>query len=150
MTFVNEYVSPEDIKKCKLDEQFLRSHPEYKSLPENFKPSWTIDKERNIYLMGAGMANPARDNEYWIGFLLNCDGKEFFIKLERGEGSKKYSESPYIIAWNNVKSIYPTDLHGMTYLDVVSLLKEALSVFGDDGMINKFASNFIVKFNFEA
>jgi hypothetical protein len=148
MAFVNEYVSQEDIKKYRLDEKFLQSNPVYKVLPENFKPSWTVDKDRNIYLMGAGMANRARDEEYWIRFLLNCDGKEFFIKLERGEGSKNYSESPYIVVWDKLLSIDPPNLHGAAYADIVSLLKEALSVVGDDGLTNKFAPNCIVKFNF--
>lgn len=97
--------------------------------------------------MGAGMANQARENENWIAFLLNCNGKEFYIRLERGNGSMKYSESPYIIVWEKVNSIYPPDLHGMKRTDVLTILKEALSV-GDDGLDNKFAPNFVVNFNF--
>lgn len=148
MGFVNEYVSQENVKKYELAEQFIRRNPAYKSLPENFKPFWTIDRGRNIYLMGAGMANQAQENECWIAFLLNCNGKEFLVKLERGVGSKKYSESPYLIVWDKVVDICPADLHGMEHAALLAILKEALSVVGDDGLDNRFSPKFIVNFNF--
>ncbi|MGY2184419.1 hypothetical protein [Pseudomonas agarici] len=89
MGFVNEYVSQKTVKKYELAEQFIRRNPAYKSLPENFKPFWTIDRGLNIYIMGAGMANQAQEKECWISLLLNCNGKEFLVKLERGVESKK-------------------------------------------------------------
>jgi hypothetical protein len=149
MAFVNEYASPADIKKYKLDEQFLRRHPEYTSLPPDFQPSWTIDRERDIYLMVTGMANPARETESWFAFLLNCDGKEFSIKLEKGPGSKKLNESPFLIVWSKVMSIYPPDLAAEEAEEVLGILREALTVRGYDGA-RKQVLNTVVQFDFQA
>ena len=44
MGFVNEYISPEDVEKYgikALDEYYMKAH---------YKPSWTRDCERDIYL----------------------------------------------------------------------------------------------------
>jgi hypothetical protein len=149
MAFLNEYVSPEDIKKYKLDEKFLRSHPEYKNLPSDFRPSWTIDKVRNIYLMGTRMANPSRDTDSWFEFLINWNGKEFFIKLQKGSGSQKLNESPFLILWDEVISIYPRDLDGAESEELLKILKEALTVRGYDGA-RKQIPNTVVQFNFQA
>ncbi|BBL76415.1 hypothetical protein [Methylomagnum ishizawai] len=147
MAFLNEYVSKEDIKKYALDRKWLDRHPEYKSLPSEFNAMWTIDRERDIYFQRTGGANQAYVNESWIEFHLNWDGKLFICRLEHGEGgSKKYNESPYIIVWRLI-SIDPSDLHGKLYEDVILVLKEALNVFGDNG-VNSFVKNAIVRFSF--
>jgi hypothetical protein len=54
MPFVNEYVSDDDIEKYRLDELWLRYHPEYKSVPSIYRHNWTIDRERNTYFMVVG------------------------------------------------------------------------------------------------
>jgi hypothetical protein len=149
MAFVNEYVSPEDIKKYKLDEQFLWCHREYTSLPSDFQPSWTIDRARNIYLMATGMANPAREAESWFAFLLNWDSKEFLIKLEKGPGSEKLNESPFLICWNKVVSIYPSGLATEEMEKILGMLREALAVRGYDGA-RKQVPNTVVQFDFQA
>lgn len=147
MVFINEYVSSEDIKKYRLDQSFLKRNPAYEEIPSGYKHKWTIDKERNFYLQCTGMANQAREDEVWIEFTLVMSGLIFIFRLELGAGSINFNESPYIIVWDSLKIFYPHDFHGLPQEDVISVLKEALLVYGYDGA-RKQIENTIVKFNF--
>lgn len=86
MAFINEYISKEGIKKYRLDDAYLKKHPEYKSILSSFKPSWTIDRERNIYLKQIDRSNPVHTSDYWIDFELCCDSGIFIFRLS-DEGS---------------------------------------------------------------
>ena len=147
MAFVNEYVSAEDIEKYGLAKSYLAMYPGDKKLPDNYAPQWTIDRERNIILRQIRGANPARDGEHWIEFLLELDGKKFFIKVDRVSGSKTLSESPYRVAWGNIVQIYPDDLDDARLRQVTETLKEALTARGYDGA-RKQIPNTIVTFEF--
>lgn len=67
------------------------------------------------------------------------------------------SDIPYRIKWDSVLSILavgdnrhgaPAFLHGLEYNYVISVLKKALVVYGQDGELNKFTPHFIVEFDF--
>lgn len=147
MTFINEYMSEEDIQKNKLDEKYLKKHPEYNEMPSDFNPQWTINKDENITLQLIGRANPAYVDEYWTEFELNIDGKIFLCRLRYGVGgSISFREAPYIIVWDLV-SISPNNLHEIQREYFFKVLKEAVTVFGYDGA-RKQIPNTIVKFNF--
>ena len=72
MTFVNEYISPEDVEKYhikEIDERFFKAH---------HKPSWTIDRERNIWLRYMTKGHEEFTNHwkfafYWKGRLLDIE-----------------------------------------------------------------------------
>ena len=48
MAFMNEYASQEDVEKYQLDKKFLKRHPEYKVIPEDFHPAFTIDRKKTL------------------------------------------------------------------------------------------------------
>ena len=51
MTFVNEYISDENIERYQID-AVMNSYRERKKFPdEYYKHRWTIDKERGIWFM---------------------------------------------------------------------------------------------------
>ncbi|MGZ8253017.1 MAG: hypothetical protein ACXW1P_10600 [Methylophilaceae bacterium] len=147
MAFINENISQDDIRKYKFDEQFLADHPEYKTLPSNFAPHWTVDHDRNIYLMSIGSYDQAHDEDPWIGFELNINSKVIVCKLLYGAGkSVKFSESPFYMVWNLI-SLMPEDLHGIEKNVAIDFLKEALTTYGYAGARRQIAET-VVKFNF--
>lgn len=133
MPFVNEYISRSDIEKYGLAKAYFAANPGQTELPEDYRPHWTVDRERKIILRQMRGANPARDGEYWIEFLLEMDGQKIFIKLDRMDGSKKLSDSPYFIAWGKIIDVYPNDLGEDRLHEVMGVLKDALTARGYDG-----------------
>lgn len=83
MAFVNEYISEADIEKYgikELDEKFRKGH---------YKPDWTIDHERDIYLRYLHNEREEHSNRrtyyfYWKGNLLFVTVDLIDAKGERG------------------------------------------------------------------
>jgi hypothetical protein len=147
MPFVNEYISRSDIEKYGLAKAYFAANPGQTELPEDYRPHWTIDRERKIIFRQMRGANPARDGEYWIEFLLEMGGQRIFIKIDRIHGSKKLSDTPYLIAWGKIIDVYPNDLEEDRLREVMGVLKEALTARGYDGA-RKQIPNTIVTFDF--
>lgn len=147
MAFVNEYVSAEDIEAYGLAKSYLAMYPGEKTLPDNYAPQWTIDRERNIILRQIRGSNPARDGDYWIEFSLQVDGKRYLIKVGIGKGSGTLSASPYIVAWSGIVDFQPSDASDEERRAALSVLKEALTARGYDGA-RKQIDNTIVTFGF--
>jgi hypothetical protein len=101
-----------------------------------------------MYLWGGKGGNPAFGEEIEGRFLLYFDHKQFYLVLHPGYGSMSFSDSPYVISWDSVSQIQPTDLHGVTMELVLSTLKEALLVYGQDGELNEYAPTRLVHFGF--
>lgn len=135
MGFVNEVVSDEDIDRYGLP--FKKGSGRY----------WTRDAERNYYLWGGKKGNEAMGEDIEGRFNLFLDGKIFKISLLPGRGSMKYSEVPYIIAWDSIRYIDPP-CSAEDLAHVIGILKEGLTAYGDDGRANKFASRYVVQFYF--
>jgi len=149
MTFVNEFVSADDIKNYRLNELWLARNPAYKEVPPSYRHYWTIDKERNIYLQEVRFGNPAFGDNSGQHFMLDWNGRQIEFALKKGLGSSaKIAEFPFVIVWGTVKVIHPTDLHQIPLDTVLEVLKEALTTYGSGEVGNKYAPNFIVKFNF--
>lgn len=136
MAFVNELIPNENIDKYKIP------------LHKNNDEYWTYDKERDIYLWGGRGGNPAYGFEIVGKFDLCINEKLFKIALGPGDGSKSFSESPYYVVWDSIIQVKPENLHGLSEDYVVSVLKEALEVYGRDGGLNSHTPIRIVKFNF--
>ena len=136
MAFVNEIVSDADIDRYDLP--FEKGAGRY----------WTRDKERDIYLWGGKGGNPAFGEEILGYFNLRMKEKNLKIAIRPGVGSDSYSEQPYCIEWAQIAYVDPPDWGGLSSKEVLSCLKEALSAYGDDGRKNRFAKNFIVRFDF--
>ena len=136
MAFVNEVVSDEDIVKYNLP----------------FKPGagryWTRDREQDCYLWGGIIENFARDyvpeGRFWFYLRGTCLDVSLNVKiLSRGSRGK-----PSQIVWEEVSHIYPWNFVGVDEKEFLSVLKEALLVFGRDGERGQLMPDSIVTFQF--
>jgi len=147
MAFINEYISEEDRKKYKIDELFLERNPQHKKVPEYWDPHWCRDKNRDLYLMSAGITNQAvcEDVVFYFHFFVN--GELFEYTLRYGpDRSGSFSEDPYVVSWELVNVKKPLNAK-LAIKDVTSLFKEALVAYGYNGR-NKWVENIEVKFSF--
>jgi hypothetical protein len=132
MVFVNEYVSDEDIKKYKLNEIWLKYHPEHKSVPDHYRHEWTVDRERDIYLKWVSVGREEHSNR--LTFVLYWKGEFITVELDLvGIGrTQKLTERPYRKVWELV-GIWPSQPKTAKREEVLAALKEALTVRGYDG-----------------
>ena len=149
MAFVNEYASEEDIKKYNLVEIWLGQHPEYKregKPPSRYRFNWTIDREREIWLMCVARGGYDRGNLsiwdlFWKGELLS------FWLVKPGEGSKSFNEQPYRIVWGfSPFSLHPAD--HPDWPEILQVFKEALTVYGYEGVREQAPGTTVVSFKF--
>lgn len=73
MAFVNEYVSDEDVKKYGLEEINRR----YSKIDIPGRFSWTVDRERNIYLRKMRSDKDA----FWEDFTFFWQGELLAVRL---------------------------------------------------------------------
>jgi hypothetical protein len=143
MAFVNEYVPDEDIKPYGL-EAYWNSLLK-RGRPASYRLEWTIDRDRDIYLMLTHIANQAFEEGDWVEFTLWWEGKVFKCRLKYASStSEKLSDNPFIQAWDLI-SINPVD--EISHEQVLAMLKEALTVYGYSG-VRKQLPNTVVEFNF--
>jgi hypothetical protein len=136
MTFVNEYISPEDVEKYHIKEinkQFFKGH---------YKPDWTIDRERDIWLryMTTGREDFA---SHW-NFALYWKGRLLHIQLEVSGGGKNRGEQ-----WRHYKILRlgvgsALQAHEA---EIKADLKEALVAFRDAG-VQSTSTQFTATFDF--
>ncbi|MFN9871788.1 MAG: hypothetical protein ACK55E_10170 [Cyanobacteriota bacterium] len=136
MPFVNEVVSDADIDRYGLP--FEKGSGRY----------WTRDAERDFYLWGGKVGNPAFDEPIQTCFRFFFAGRPFLVYLEPGEGSRFFAEVPFRIVWKSVLSISPICPAGASREELIQALKEALLVYGEDGRGSKFAKDYVVSFLF--
>jgi len=136
MAFVNEVVSDADIAKYNLP----------------FKPGsgryWTRDKERDCYLWGGIIENFARDYEPEGRFWLSIRETLLDVSLNVLNDSRVAKNNPPALVWEEVSHIQPSDLGGLDIKEVMSVLKEALMMFGRDGENAQGSSGSVVIFRF--
>lgn len=163
MAFVNEYMGQEDIAKYGLFELRCKYNLELqRDTKENYKERkhiWTIDREREIWLEPGvsinDFMNDRRPTGYKI-YTLYVQGKYYEVILTIvTDESSKVSEGVYVRTWKLV-SIRPTpeeectsDIEQIKLVEeslktesakhfsdksVIEVLKEALEVYGFDGM----------------
>ncbi len=136
MAFVNEYIPPEDVEKYhikEIDKQFFKGH---------YKPDWTIDRERDIWLRYM-----TKDHEdfanHWT-FALYWKGRLLSIELELSGGGKNRGEQ-----WRNYKIVRlglgsALKAHET---EIKADLKEALVAFRDAG-VHSTSTQFTATFDF--
>jgi hypothetical protein len=135
MTFVNAYMSESDIQKYDIkaiDERFNIAH---------YRPSWTVDKDENVYLRYVRHGRETESQEvdflfYWRGELLyvrlHCEGGGQF----KGSGWSSYSnlrigvpERYYLTHGIEL----PASLQSQQQ-QILTALKEALTAYKDLGV----------------
>ena len=127
MGFINEVVSDADIDRYGLP--FRKGSGRW----------WTRDRERDLYLWGGLSGNPAFDEPILGIFQLHLAGETYEVVLRPGAGSMNYSETPYVIAWESVIEINPSPGSSENREEILSVLRQGLVVYGEDGMENKYA-----------
>lgn len=140
MTFINEFVSDDDVKKFKLNEMWDRYHPYSKGdMNVGFRHSWTIDREKNIFFIPARSGREEHSNRkecilYWKGIEL----KVILIKhgLSPGPG----------VRWE-VNSVQKPNVEVIPESEILSTLKAALGVYGYRGVWRQ-VDEYQVEFDF--
>jgi hypothetical protein len=145
VTFVNEYVSDDDVKKYRLTELWLRYHPEYDSYPSSFRHMWTIDREQDAYFMVMG--GGGREENYSLCDLL-ANGARSTVRVRLAVGSSpNLLDRPFKRIWELIDI---RNMNGEKYRaddETIKILKDALSVYGYFGAFEQ-VPNTIVEFRF--
>lgn len=155
MTFINEYVSDNDVKKYDLLNVWCRSPSDDPIKQAGRSFYWTIDYERNIWLMLREIVHSYENSR--SGRPEPTDGRIFILSINNeiieihlnnlcDESTHVFSQIPFYQVWE-FKSMIRTDLTDLSNKEIILILKEALAVFGYDG-ISKQVPNTIVKFKF--
>ena len=146
MGFFNEYVPDEDIEKYDLRGIWDKYHPLRKGRYfGGNKPSWTIDREANVFLMSIRIGRGEHGNR--TKFLLWRNGEHIVAELDLVEGSSGDLEAnPFIVVWDLVRMELPTKLDERK-TEIGALLKHALRTYGYWGIRNQ-RPNTIVEFKF--
>jgi hypothetical protein len=136
MTFVNEYIPAEDIEKYeikKIDDFFLKGH---------YQPTWTIDRERNIYLryLKNGREEAAQDLEFYFYW----QGHAIFLRVHVDGGGKRggpgWSHYSFLrmgrpeVHFTVIKEILLPDELKQHQAQIIADLKDALIAFKDFGV----------------
>jgi len=158
MAFVNEYVEQREIEEYKLNDlkNFYDQNEDHNGdfFPNDmYQHYWTIDREKNVWLMFCGTFREKgfniREDEYSREkiFILYYKGVPIDVRLELDEESTiSIYDTPYKRIWNFI-SITPNTYSSSEYSEIKQLLFKALKVFGDDG-IQWQVENTIVELNF--
>jgi hypothetical protein len=154
MAFVNEIVSEDEVKQLGLDAVVAKFDRKYwrKGRPVGFSHNWTIDRERDIFLMqvkivettgATGLATPSR-RSVWI---LVWHGVIIRVELEKlAESSSAFTDSPFRVVWG-LFALDSTEIPGIPKQEVLRVLKDALEVYGFWGA-HRQLPNTIVEFRF--
>lgn len=136
MAFINEFVSREDVEKydlSRINEEYFKADLQY---------SWTVDRERNIYLR---YMREGREEQGGLGvFAFFWGGRLLEVQLFREEHSELGGKGVTIWGLRLIK--IPDELLGERP-KILSDLKEALVVYKDFGIRSVFKQH-TAKFEF--
>lgn len=136
MVFANEYISKADVAKYGIEEFDLRHRIAH------YKPNWTIDRERDVYLryMHSGREQNANRVEFCIYF----KGVLILVKVDVEGGGKRGGEQ-----WSHYKmrQIDIPDEVKPQQEEIISALKDALIAYKGGGVYAS-ATNHTVTFDF--
>ncbi len=142
MAFVNEYISPEDVEKYgikALDDFYFKGHS---------RPSWTRDRERDIYLRYMTSGHEEFADEwtcvlYWRGRQI-----EAVLKVSGGgkPGGDQWSHYQLLRLRTPIRRSLPNEL-GQDEVEAKAILKEALIAYRDFG-VRSDSTNHTATFDF--
>ena len=121
MAFVNEHISGDERKKINLNS--LLENPRSNVSPAS---TWTIDREKNAFLLQTQISGgppgnelPARFLFWWNGDVVYFSAYEKAVTTDRGR----------TVTWENAILYTPTHLKGRQ-TEFITVLKEALWAYG--------------------
>lgn len=140
MSFIHEILSEDRIIK-------------YNQLGLDVPYEWYVDNEKDasvwVTSTSRGWQDFAEGNVKTIVKLRIKNQVIDFYMETSPSGSSNFSDTPFLIIWDEATEVFPKDLFGINYESVITLLKEALSSYGGGYRNNsKWHPNFIVQFNF--
>lgn len=130
MAFVNEYVSDEDVKKYGLEEINRR----YSKVDIPGRYSWTVDRERNIYLRKMRSDKDAFWEDFtffWQGELLAVRLSEEGTAIRGGTGTTR---------WKLIHLVLTDSLTDRRD-EILAVLKEALRAYKTAGVYSAVADH---------
>ncbi|MFQ0999282.1 MULTISPECIES: hypothetical protein [unclassified Gilliamella] len=154
MSFVNAYVSEEDAKKYDLDNLWNKYRRFGTKMPELLKSfdvhqhAWCVDKERGYWLFNCNYVlnydtpSGLPEATHKQVFILHVNGQNIELILEatpwkpsdlQAIGLEYVNSFPIKIAWEIV-SMNPSCLPSMSKADLLTILKEALTVYKFSGL----------------
>lgn len=145
MGFVNEYATDKDIEEFKLHEIWDHYHPYRKG--EYYggdKPSFTIDRQRNIFFMV--IARGIREEGNQVTFLLWWNGDHVTGRLKQDGGSSELDARPFYRVWHLLNLDRPQETIVLES-EVKKTLKDALRSYGYWGAKQQIP-NTVVNFKF--
>jgi hypothetical protein len=112
--------------------------------------NWLVDKERDIQFWREGKHWQNRaEGDYSETILLRIKGQNFRFELLPSKNFSHYIQGEvHEYIWERVLGYQPINLHGHVYDEIISIIKEALTVDGGGDFFNQKYPNFVVKFNF--
>ena len=120
---------------------------------------WAIDRERNVFIYGGGLAKVFRqevmdESDFVNDYVFFVGNKEdqYEVHLSKGKGTISRSElqnnEPWVYVWTKVLKIINVKNKKIEMNpEIFNLLKDGLAVFGG-GFRNLIVPNFVVQFNF--
>lgn len=140
--FVNEFVTPEDVRKYRLveiDEKFV--------VGQTNARDWTIDRENDSYLrnvsIGGGSDPDLRNQLRWTFY---WKGHELTLRIDSIDGNGSPGEigwSHWRLVWINGKSGLPASLKPYT-IEILADLKSALVAYQGFGIYSASYSSYSV------
>jgi hypothetical protein len=126
---LNEIASDDDVRKHGLDALRRQYHPFDSRPPEEMKYSWTVDKDRDLYLVSVDQGRDEHGNR--TTFILAIRGQRFEVDLDlQAEGSSgSLDDRPFRMSWAFVRSM-PKLSDDRERPVVLDILRESLGLFG--------------------
>jgi hypothetical protein len=136
MAFVNEYISDEDIEKYDIEELNKKFHI------ANYKSTWTVNHEKDIYLRHVRRGREEHSDEhkyyfYWQGQLIDVVLKQIGGGELNGPQWYEYE----------LLHISISKEHEQSKPQIIAALKEALTAYKSSGLFST-CTTFSATFNF--
>jgi hypothetical protein len=142
MTFVNEFVSVDEIARFNLDALMREFDPLgwKQGIPPGFRHCWTIDRANNCFLimvLKVSVVGPSGHDTPTTGriALLSINGVRHVFSIERTkESSVMATDRPFRVRWKLAAPFEGHGFDGRTKTpETLEILKSALSTFGHNG-----------------
>lgn len=157
MTFTNEWITPELIKKYDLQQDYdITTRPfkiingqevflpfsrfVYSNLVfHGFEREITIDVERDMYLRYGGSGSPRAGNIGWTYYIFYFKGKRIYFALTSEKCEESDEDKKIDFYLRKLQAMYCQDEIKDEKPFIYYFIKEALDVYGKTGIFSNYA-----------